>query len=155
MQLPSLPLKPLKSLQRLYDAWLLHKTDVDNFLAGCEPVCLHLWLPKTFKGLSGSVNTFSISYLFDLMKPGAGNANWWWRDLRRTICMNRTFNSTSHALTTNYTILGLLTTVVLFLRFRSTSLWKTRELSLKWQIHRSCHMLHAHSDTFVTCQWTS
>lgn len=44
-------------------------------------------------------------------------------------------------------MLGLFTTVVLFLRLRNTSLWKTRELSLKLQIQMSQHMLHAQSDT--------
>lgn len=40
------------------------------------------------------------------------------------------------------TMLGLLTTVVLFLRLRRTSLWNTWELSLEWKIHRPtmCHV---------------
>lgn len=86
------------------------------------------------------------------MKPGAGDSNWWWRDLRRTLCVNRKPDTNLNTLRTYCTMLGLFTTVVLFLRLRSTSLWKTRELSLKWWIqklsrltscprwHYGCHM---------------
>lgn len=49
-------------------------------------------------------------------------------------------------LITYCTMLGLFTTVVLFLRLRRTSLWNTWELSLEWQTQRSIMSL-----SFYTC----
>lgn len=103
VQLPS-----LGTSRSLYDARLLHDSDVDHFLADFPFLTCLIWCSLVLGTRTGDEGTCA-----------------------KTLCVSSKPDTNLNTFRTYCTMLGLFTTVVLFLRLRSTSLWKTSELSLK------------------------